>query len=626
MRGASGSSGAASIPRALLRDPIAVATLVVWALAALPYALPVDPAWLEWYGSLGLYPPLLVMIPVACFAGLRRLESPPERQFWMLVGAAFVAYLLTYPPYYVVPAAERGLGFEVGVDFVYLLHYVCLLLALDVRAHLATLSPLVNTDRWLTSLGAVLLATAAAVYFVLIPAAVNPREYGTWLPSLSLFLVLDAFVLIRLIAMAARAGSSRWRLLYGALGAASGLMLMVDLLEYLGLAGFYRVQDGRPTDLIWTLPLVAYALSARLPHHATTPPATVPFLEAFESSPVRTGSFLLLCAFTLPVIHFALYLAGLLDFSAHNLRESVALGSIVVLGGLAVVAYRMLDRERLALRLRQQRLESRLRRVEQTQAVGRLAEGLAHDFSNLLQVIGGRCDPVLAQLPLDSPFREDLEAIRAAARRMTALAVRVLDLVRTEFAPPELVRLSDIVRDAERLVRPLVGDEVRVETRVRARRDVVRVDPQQIERVLLAIAANARDAMPDGGTLVIETFDIDVSPHLESQLGLLAGPYAAISVADTGSGMSEETLRQAFQPFFTTRSESEHAGLGLTSALHIASHYGGTILIDSELGRGATVTLFLPRAEARVLDTAAPGSVEDTLRLRTIVPRLSDEA
>ncbi len=607
----------------LRRDPIAIALLIAWALAALPYAFSSDQEWLARYQMLFLFPPLLAFVVVACLVGRRRLESWQERQFWTLVGAAFAAWLASYVPYYVVAAAQRGLWFELTGELLYLLFYICLLLALDVRPHLATSSRIGDAERWLKSLGAVLLTFAALVYFVLIPAAFNPSDYGTWVPSLSLYVALDTFVVIRLAALVARAGPGRWRLLYGALAISTALMLVVDVLEYLGWAGMLRFEDGRPTDLVWTVPIVAFAGAARLRHRAGAAPPTVPFLEAFEASPLRTGSFLLTCALSVPAVHVAAYLSGLLDPTTKTPREWVVLATLVVLGGLAALAYRTLERERVAMRRRQQQLETQLRQAERVQTLARMAEGLMHDFGNLLQVIGGRCEPMLAQVPRDSPFREDIEAIRTAARRITALVVQLMKLLRAEFDAPQVVRLSDIVRGAEQFVRGLAGDQVRLETRGRAPRDVVRVDPRQIERVLYNLVANARDAMPDGGTLVVETFDIDVSARGGAELGLLAGPYAALSVVDSGSGMSEETLARAFQPFFTTKGNTERTGLGLANALHIVSHYGGTIHIDSQLGKGTTVTVYLPRAEAKVVDTAPSGSVENTLRLRSVAPRLT---
>lgn len=612
-----------AVAAALLRDPIVIALLVVWALGALPYALPLDQAWLAQYQALVLFPPLIAMAVIACVHGLKRLESWQERQFWTLVGAGFTAWLVSYLPYYFLPAGARGLRFELTGELLYLLFYICLLLALDVRPHLATSSRVGDVERWIKSLGAVLLTFAALVYFVLIPAAFNPSDYGTWVPSLSMYVALDVFVVIRVVALAAHASPGRWRLLYSALGLATTLMLVVDVFEYLGWAGALRVVDGHPVDLFWTVPLVAYALAVRLRHHAGAAPAAVPFLEAFETSPLRTGSFLLTCALSAPAIHLLLYLAGLLDPTTKTIREWVVLATLVVLGGLAAVAYRSVERERVAMRRRQQQLEAQLRQAERVQTLAKMAESLTHDFSNLLQVIGGRCEPLLAELPRESPLREDIEAIRAAARRITALVVQLMELLRTEFDAPQVVRLSDIVRGAEHFIRRLASDQVRLETRVRAARDVVRVDPRQIERVLYSLAANAREAMPDGGTLVVETFDIDLSVRGGGELGLVPGPYAALSVVDSGSGMSEETLARAFQPFYTTRRGAERTGLGLTNAMLVVSHYGGTIRIDSQLGKGTTVAVYLPRAEAKVVDTAPAGSVEGTLRLRSFVSRLA---
>lgn len=613
--------GTAAIVWSLRHDRIAVATLVVWALACLPYAFPVSREWLEDYQWLGLFPVLLALVVLASLAGIRRLELSQERQFWALIGAAFGAWLVSYLPSFIT-AGRRSLRLDVADDLFYLAFYLCLLLALEVRPHLATASPVADRERWLKSLGTVLTVFAALGYFVLIPAAINPQDYRTWVPSYYLYLALDLILLIRLTTATLRAASSRWRILYGALGVSTGLMLVVDALELADHLGVMRFEVGTAADVIWTVPLVAYAWSARLRHQVSGVTAAVPFVEAFDSSPLRTGSYLLLCAIALPAAHFALHLAGLLDPSLHAAREWVALGALVLLSVLAAVAHRTLERERLALRARQQRLESRLRRMERTQAVGRLAEGLTHEFGNLLQIIGGRAEPLLSHVPADSPLREDVEAIRDASKRMARLAAQILELVSTEFAEPQLIRLSDIARRLEPMLRALAGDRVTVEIRATARRDVVRVDARQIERVILALAANACEAMPGGGSLSVEVFDLDLTPRMEAQLGLVSGPYAALSLTDTGSGMSEATLARAFEPFFTTRPEAEHAGLGLTSALHVVSCYAGTVQIESSLGRGTTAMVYLPRAESLVIDTAPAGSVEDVLRRAARAARL----
>jgi signal transduction histidine kinase len=618
-----GARGTAAILWSLRRDRIAVATLVVWALGCLPYALPLGRVWLDDYQAYVLFPLLIAMVVLASFSGVTRLELPQERQFWTLIGAAFGIWLISYVPYFAVAADSRSVQRDLVDDLFYLGFYLCLLLALEVRPHLATTSPIADRERWIKSLGTTLLALASLGYFVLVPAALAPQDYASWVPSYYLYLAFDAFLLARLAALAAGAGSARWRLLYGALAASTLLMLAVDALELADRLGVMRFESGAATDVIWTVPLVAYAWSARLRHQASGGSTAVPFMEAFEIAPQRTGSYLLLCAMALPGAHLVLYPTGLLDPSTHAAREWVVLGALLALGALAAVTYRLLERDRLALRARQQRLESRLRRMERTQAAGRLAEGLAHEFGNLLQVIGGRAEALRSRVPDASPLREDLEAVRDASKRMARLTAPILDLVRADSAEPRLVRLSDIARDVEPLLHAMAGDRVAVEIRLKALHDVVRVDAKQIERAIVALAANACEAMPGRGSLTVEVFDLDLTPRLEAQLGLVSGPYAALSLTDTGSGMSEATLARAFEPFFTTRPEAEHAGLGLTSALHVASCCAGTVQIESVLGRGTTVTLYLPRAESRVIDTAPAGSIEDTLRRGARAARLA---
>lgn len=598
--------------RLSLADRAVRATLVVWAFASLPYALPLGQAWLAEYQLYGLFPALLVLVVAACLAGLRRVDSWQERQFWTLIALGFGAWLASYAPYSFATAPTRRLRFDVADELLYLLFYSCLLLAIDLRPHLSTTSRAADVERWLKSAGAILLAFAGLVYFVLVPVAWNPRAYLTWTPSLLLYVALDGFVLLRLTALALRSRSPRWRVLYGGLAMATLLMLGTDVLEYLRWAGILALEDGRPTDLVWTLPLVAFALVARLRELPVPARAAVPWLATTEDAPARTGSFLLLCALSAPVVHFTLYGAGLLDAATHRPREWIVLATVVVLGGLAVQAYRSIERERLGLRARRRELEAQARRADRVHLIAKLSEGLAHEFGNLLQVIGGRCDPLLVELPAESPIRADVQTIRDATRRMATAASQLLELLRTRFGEPRRVRLSEVVQHADHLVQALAGDEVAVTVRLRAARDHVHVDQAQLERAILSLVANAVQAMPGGGTLAIETFDIDLTSRTAASLGLLPGPYAAVSVKDGGVGMSDETRARAFEPFFTTRPGPDRPGLGLTAALLVASHYGGTVHLESAVGRGTTAIIYLPRADARGSDAARGRSVEAT--------------
>lgn len=597
--------------RLLLSDRVVLATPVVWVLTSLPYAASGDQKWLARYQLYILVPALLGLVIVACLVGLRQVESWQERRFWSFVAIGFGAWLASYLPYYLVDVPPRNLAFNLADELFYLLFYCCLLLAIDFRPHLGTTSPAADVERWLKPAGAIVLAFAGLVYFVLVPVAVDPRAYYTWTPSMLLYVALDLFVLVRLAVLAWRSRSTRWRTLYGGLAGAAGLMLATDVLEYLRWAGRIPLEDGRPTDLLWTLPLVAFALVARARILPFPQPAAVPWVAAMEDIPARTGSFLLLCALSAPVVHFTLHGAGLLDPAGHRAREWVVLATVLVLGWLAVAADRALEHERLELRARRRELEAQVRRADRVQMVAKLTEGLAHEFSNVLQVIGGRCEPLLRELPPDSPVRSDIRAIRDGARRMATSLAQLLELLRTRFETPTLVRVSDVVARADRLIRALAGDrnQIAVTMRLAATRDVVHADPGQVERALLALVANAVEAMPEGGRLTIETFDIDLAPRTAAALGLAPAPYAALSLTDTGHGMSPETLARAVEPFFTTRPSPERPGLGLTTALLVATHYGGTVHLESEPGRGTTATLYLPLAEAKVLDLPRAASL-----------------
>ncbi len=250
-----------------------------------------------------------------------------------------------------------------------------------------------------------------------------------------------------------------------------------------------------------------------------------------------------------------------------------------------VVAHDVSDRRRL---------ERRLADAEKMEAIGRLAGGVAHDFNNLLTVIAGYAEILLMREP-----GEELEEISRAARQAAALTRQLLAFSRRQVLHPKVLDLNEIVAGMETMVQRIIGDDVSVGIRLTADLAPVEADRAQIERVILNLAANARDAMPAGGALTIETANVDVD---EQQVRLhgdegIAGPHVVLAVSDTGIGMDDEVRKHLFEPFYTTKSAGAGTGLGLATVFGVVKQSGGGIYVYSEPGRGTTFKIYLPAAE-----------------------------
>jgi hypothetical protein len=242
------------------------------------------------------------------------------------------------------------------------------------------------------------------------------------------------------------------------------------------------------------------------------------------------------------------------------------------------------------------RLEEQLHHSQRQEAVGRLAGGVAHDFNNLLMVITGYSQMLLDSMHAGDPARDDLEQISKAARRATDLTHQLLAISRRQVARPLIIDLNLLVQDMDRMLRRVLGEDIELINDLAPALKTVRVDPGQMEQVILNIAVNARDAMPNGGKLTIETAGLSVTEEFERQRqSPAAGEYAMLSMSDTGVGMDTQVLACVFEPFFTTK---EHGtGLGLSTSYGIVKQSGGEICVDSKPGGGTTFRVYLPVVE-----------------------------
>jgi PAS domain S-box-containing protein len=243
-------------------------------------------------------------------------------------------------------------------------------------------------------------------------------------------------------------------------------------------------------------------------------------------------------------------------------------------------------------------LEDQFRQAQKMEAVGRLAGGVAHDFNNLLMVISGYAEVVLAELGPHHRLRDKALAIQQASDRATTLTRQLLAFSRKQLLELKVVDVNAIVSDMERLLRPLIGEDVEFLTSLTNEAAHTRADAGQLEQVLMNLVVNAKDAMSGGGTLTIQTEKMVVDDgHRRGATFIRPGDYVMLSVSDTGMGMDKETQSRIFEPFFTTKEKGKGTGLGLSTVYGIVKQSGGYVMVQSEEGRGTTFHIYLPRVE-----------------------------
>jgi PAS domain S-box-containing protein len=275
---------------------------------------------------------------------------------------------------------------------------------------------------------------------------------------------------------------------------------------------------------------------------------------------------------------------------------------------IAVVAHDITERKRA--QAEKAKLEEQLFQAQKMESIGRLAGGVAHDFNNLLTVINGYCQLVLAELSADDPKRDAVGEIQKAGERAVGLTRQLLAFSRKQVLQPRILDLNCVVQDLQPMLERLVGEDVEVSVALEAENAMVFADPHQLEQVIMNLAVNARDAMPGGGTLLIETANVELDQrYARSHSEVRAGNYVRLAVGDTGIGMDDKTRQRIFEPFFTTKPTGQGTGLGLSTVQGIVAQSGGHIQVVSEPDCGTTFQILLP-ALAGVPDDGAAGAAK----------------
>ena len=284
-------------------------------------------------------------------------------------------------------------------------------------------------------------------------------------------------------------------------------------------------------------------------------------------------------------------------------------------------------------------LEDQLRQSQKLESVGLLAGGIAHDFNNMLGVIGGYSDLALRKLKADDPIRSNIEEIKKACNRSAALTQQLLAFSRQQVLEPEVLDLNEVITDTIKMLQRVIGEDIQLTATLNPKLGRVKADPGQISQIILNLAVNARDAMPQGGRLTIETANVFLEPdYTEQQIGIPPGTYVMLAVCDTGTGMNDETRQHIFEPFYTTKEVGQGTGLGLATVYGIVKQSGGNIEVESKQGTGTTFKIYLPQAanqlsSAKLINTPdqmLTGNqtillVEDEVLVRNLTCRILEE-
>ena len=388
-----------------------------------------------------------------------------------------------------------------------------------------------------------------------------------------------------------------------------------NMLELQSSAGMYTHLDGPHARVPVGAFKIGHIAATRLPH-ITNDVQSDP--EVSDKDWARREGMVAFAGYPLIVED---RLVGVMAMFAH---QTLAEDTLDALASVADIISQGIERKRAEGALHAS--EEQLRQSQKLEAVGQLAGGVAHDFNNLLTVITGYSDLTLKRLAQGDPSRSNVEEIKKAGERAASLTRQLLAFSRKQVLQPKVLSLNAIVSDVDKMLRRLIGEDIDLLTILEPSLGKINADPGQIEQVILNLAVNARDAMPQGGKMTIETSNVYLdSEYVRKHVAIRPGNYVMLAFSDNGSGMDVDTQARMFEPFFTTKAQGKGTGLGLSTVYGIVKQSEGNVWVYSEVGQGTTFKIYLPRVDDVTPVEIDSGSVLHTKRGRETVLLTEDE-
>ena len=472
-------------------------------------------------------------------------------------------------------------------------------------------------------------------YFTLAPWLGGLPESDGWGRSLFLFIPFDAFLVLRFSWLRGFSNSPRWRSIYGWLAIAGMLLLCVDIVEFMAQEEWIPWIGLEPMGLIWFLPYIVFTLVGRL--IATGPDEVTPTSQDQTSQHDFANAEIVIIGLLLAIlaIHFVGPWTEVLSPDLAPVRNLIALGSMCLLGAISLIQAFILGRHSRRLSRELRAINEQLLQSQKMEAVGQLAGGMAHDFNNILAVVVGNEELLRERLRDDEDGLSFAVAIREACERADALTSQLLAFSKDHVQPPTSLDLAVIIHGMMGMMQRLMGAQVDLKIVEHADSLWISANQSQIEQVLMNLCVNARDAMPDGGALIIELSQKDRGDEAVDRAADGTATHAVITVSDTGCGMTETVMDRIFEPFYSTKPRHLGTGLGLSTVYAIVEKSHGDIAVRSRVGEGTTFEIALPLTErmpievSPVDDVAAMPSggetvlvVDDSAPVRTVVCRM----
>lgn len=577
-----------------------------------------------WLSDVAYLVPNLVASGLFWVAARRTHDAPRTRRALGLMALQSIVTAVASSIWWYVDVIQHGNAVaSVWANAVYLSSYAILLAALFSFQS----RPRVNLEWWKLAMDAaiVLLCGAVEIWFFVLGQGMVLHQH-TSSPGLAMaYPLADLLALVGITTVALRPSRQITRPLQWLI-ISQLICIMGDLIyatTYLVVPSPLGFGGGLTSDLLTGLSYAVLVASAEGFCHGLAPAAPVAPADAStveDVQPVRP----------LPYIGSGAVLA-LLTFVAWQSRPST-LGTLImatlplplVLAARQFIAVRQNARllteraERTAeARLRTQ-LQDQLMHSQRLEAVGQLAGGVAHDFNNIMTAISTNAELAVAAIASDSPAREDLAEIRVAVGRASALTRQLLAFSRRQVLHPRVLDLNSVITGCERMLGRLIGEQLEIEQVLADAVPSILADPGQLEQVLVNLVVNARDAMPTGGRITVETGPVTIDAEQAAALTAMhPGSYVRLAVRDTGVGMDTLTAARAFEPFFTTKPQGKGTGLGLSTVYGIVKQSGGYIYVDTAPDRGATFNIYFPLATGPALPATVGEPVDDS----SIVPR-----